>query len=157
MPVRGPFHRFFHHNSNSIKISFCSHPCCSEVIAMKFCTWHDSCAVMPCAKFSSDTMPYNGVKLKPIFHQMMEKLFVKWAPGTQEGRGANLDVSVLPNSGNILLSIIRIFPRGNESPSWTDKLHKTEMNISVMSDTKWWGLWYQMRVSQAGISNCIPQ
>ena len=37
---RGPFHKqFFHCDSNSPAISFCSHQSCSEVIAMKFCTW----------------------------------------------------------------------------------------------------------------------
>ena len=63
-----PFHkRFFNRYSNSMKISFCSYSCCSEVITMKFCTWHDSCAVVACAKFYSDMIPYNGVTLKPIF------------------------------------------------------------------------------------------
>ena len=60
----------------SIEISF-SHPKCVEVIAMKFCTWHDSCA-----KFCSDIIPYNGDTLKLFFHLMwitMVKLFVKWA------------------------------------------------------------------------------
>ena len=62
--VWSPFHEwFFHHNSNSMEISFCSHPSCSEVITIKFCTRHDSCAVMPCAKFCSDMMPNNGVTL----------------------------------------------------------------------------------------------
>ena len=61
-----------------------SHPSCSEVIAIKFCTWHDSCIVVACAKFCSDMIPYNGVTLKPIFHQIwitMGKFFVKWVPG----------------------------------------------------------------------------
>ena len=69
-----------------MEIPCCSGPSCSVGIAMKFCTWHDSCAVMACAKFSSDMMPYNGVTLKPIFHQiwiMMEKSFVKCVPGLQ--------------------------------------------------------------------------
>ena len=77
-----PFHEwFFHHNSNLMEILFCSHPSCNEVIAMKFCTGHDSCAVVGCAKFCSDMMSYNGVTLKPIFHPIwitMEKSFVKW-------------------------------------------------------------------------------
>ena len=36
------------------------------------------------AKFCSNVIPYNGVTLKPIFHQIwirMEKLVMKWAPG----------------------------------------------------------------------------
>ena len=73
----GPFHKgFFHHVSNSIEILFCSHPSSSEVVVMKFYTWHDSCAC-------SDMVPYNEVTRKPIFHRIwftMEKLFVKWAP-----------------------------------------------------------------------------
>ena len=72
----------FYCNSNFIEISFCSNPSCTEIITIKFCTWHDSCAVMPCAQFCSDIMSYNGVTLKPIFHWIwieMEKLFVQWA------------------------------------------------------------------------------
>ena len=40
----------FHRNSNSMEISFHSHLDANTVIATKFCTWHDSCAVMACAK-----------------------------------------------------------------------------------------------------------
>ena len=81
---RGRFHFFIHRNSNLMEISCCAHPSCVEVIATKFCTWHDSWAVVPCAKFNSDILPYNEVTVKIIFHQiwiMMEKSFVKWAPG----------------------------------------------------------------------------
>ena len=37
---------FFHCNSNSTEISFCSHLSSKEVMTMKFCTWHNSCAVI---------------------------------------------------------------------------------------------------------------
>ena len=60
-----------------MEILFCSHPSCSEVIAMKFCTWHDSSAVVACSEFSSDVITCNGVTLKPNVHQiwiMMEKI-----------------------------------------------------------------------------------
>ena len=51
----GPFHeRYFHCNSDSMEISFCSYPSCKEMIAMKFCTWHDSFADMACAKFCNN-------------------------------------------------------------------------------------------------------
>ena len=75
--------RFFHPNSNWMDISFCSHPSCSEVIAMKFCTWHDSPAIMTCAKFCSNILPYNGVIRKLNSHRILittEKSLVKWAP-----------------------------------------------------------------------------
>ena len=65
----GPFHeRVFHCISNMMEIWFCSHRSCSQVMARNFCTWHDSYAVVACAKFCSDMIPYNGVTLKPIFH-----------------------------------------------------------------------------------------
>ena len=35
----------------TIEHSFYSHPSCSELVTMKFCTWHESCAVVACAKF----------------------------------------------------------------------------------------------------------
>ena len=57
----------------------------NEVIAMKLCTSHDSCAVMACAKFCSSMIPYYGFKLKPILHGIwiaMEKLFMKWVPNS---------------------------------------------------------------------------
>ena len=54
---RGAFHeRFFHHNSNSMEISSCSHLSCSAVIVMEFSTLNDSCDVMACAKLCSDRM-----------------------------------------------------------------------------------------------------
>ena len=38
--VQGPFHkRYFHCNSNSMKISFCSHLLPNKVIATKFCIY----------------------------------------------------------------------------------------------------------------------
>ena len=82
---QGPISRtIFHRYSNSTKKSFCSYPSCCEVPAIKFFTWHDSCAIMACARFYSDMILHNGVTLKTVFHRIwisMEKSFVKWAPG----------------------------------------------------------------------------
>ena len=36
------------------------------MIFMKFCTWQDSCVIMPCALFCSDMIPYNGATLNPF-------------------------------------------------------------------------------------------
>ena len=49
------------------KFIFCSNPIGRKVIDKKFCTWHDSCAVVTCAKFCSDMVTYNRVTLKYIF------------------------------------------------------------------------------------------
>ena len=66
-PISGMI--LFHLNSNSMEISFSFHLNCSKVIAIKFCTWHDSCAVVASEKCRNMT-PYNGVTLKPIFHRI---------------------------------------------------------------------------------------
>ena len=71
-----PFHeqfyeQFFHRNSNLMDDSFCSHPSCSKMVAMKFCTWHDS---LPCAKFCSNMIPYNGV----TWNQFSIKFELQW-------------------------------------------------------------------------------
>ena len=64
---------------------FCSHSSCRKVITRKFCTCHDSCAVLACAKFCSVMiLSCYGITLKSIFHwiwNMMEKSFVKSTPG----------------------------------------------------------------------------
>ena len=52
-----PFNwQFFHYNSNSMEISFCSPPNFSPVIARKFCTRHYKWAIVSDAKMSSDLM-----------------------------------------------------------------------------------------------------
>ena len=57
---------FFEHNSYLMEMSFCSHPSYNEVIAMKFCTWHDSYAVMACAIFCCDIISNKGVDLNQL-------------------------------------------------------------------------------------------
>ena len=64
-----------------MKTSFCSHSYSDNVITVKFCACHDSCAVMACAKICSDTVAVNGIAVKWNFHHiwiMMEKALVKW-------------------------------------------------------------------------------
>ena len=64
----GPYDRWFStQNSNSMKISFC---CClnsNEVITTKFCTCHDSTAVVACAQFYSDLMAENEIMMNIFF------------------------------------------------------------------------------------------
>ena len=53
-------------------------------IATKFCTCHDSTAVVPCAKFHGDHCTTTWMRAEWNFHRIwitMEKPFVKWAPG----------------------------------------------------------------------------
>ena len=60
----------FHHNSNVMEISFCSRPKPNEVIATRFCTWRDSCAVVACAKFCCDMIISNWITAKCICHRI---------------------------------------------------------------------------------------
>ena len=65
--VLGPISRI----SNLMEISFCYHSDCNEEIAMKFCTWHDSCSVVAYTKFGSDIIPNNGVTPEEIFRRIL--------------------------------------------------------------------------------------
>ena len=50
----------------------------------KFCTWHDTCAVLACAKFFYHLMASNGVMARRSFHRIWmagKKTLVKRAPG----------------------------------------------------------------------------
>ena len=54
---RDPFHKhIFHHNSNVMEVSSCSHPNSNEVIALTFCMVQLSVA---CAKFCCDMITSN--------------------------------------------------------------------------------------------------
>ena len=67
-----------------MEISFHSHLDPITVIATKFCTWHDSCAVVACAKICCDLMASNGVMARRSFHRIWIagiKTLVKRAPG----------------------------------------------------------------------------
>ena len=52
--------------------------------SLQFCTWHDSCAVVACAKNFRDLMASNGITARRNFHRIWiagKKPLVKWAPG----------------------------------------------------------------------------
>ena len=66
-----------------MEISLYSHLDSITVIATKFCTWHDSCAVVACAKICCDLMTSNGVMARQSFHRIWiagKKPLVKRAP-----------------------------------------------------------------------------
>ena len=50
--------------------SFQSHLNSNTVIATKLCTWHDSCAVLACAKICCYLMACNGVMARRNFHRI---------------------------------------------------------------------------------------
>ena len=72
-------HNNFQHNSISIEISFHFHPNSNPLIATKFCTCHDSCAVMSCAKLCSN-MIIKNVTAKFFLHGI-RTLLVQWVWG----------------------------------------------------------------------------
>ena len=64
-PLLGPISlTVFHRNSNSMEISFLSHLDSNRVIATKYCTWHDSCAIC------CDLMAGNGIMARRNFHRI---------------------------------------------------------------------------------------
>ena len=69
--ARDPFHyRFCRRSSNSMAISFYSHFDFNTAIATKFCTWHDSCAVVACPKTCCDLMTNNGNTTRQNSHRI---------------------------------------------------------------------------------------
>ena len=82
----GPFHeRFFHRNSNSIEISFCSHLNCNEVIATKFAygttamlSWHVQNFSW---RYDTKQWSYTNSDFHRIFNCDWKLIFVKWALG----------------------------------------------------------------------------
>ena len=66
-----PFHQqFYHRNSNSMKISFHSHLDSDTMIVTNVWIWHDSCAVVACAKICCDLMTANGITARWSFHRI---------------------------------------------------------------------------------------
>ena len=76
------FHeRFFLRNSNSTVISFRPHPSCGEVIAVKFCTWHDSsCHVQKSVAISCWVIELLQGKVSIKIWTVDKSLLVKQAP-----------------------------------------------------------------------------
>ena len=69
-----------------MEISFHSHLNSYTWIAKKFCTWHDSCTVVACAKICCDLIVSNGITVRQSFHLIWivgKKSLVKRAPVPQ--------------------------------------------------------------------------
>ena len=67
--IRGPLHEpFFFCNSNLIENWFQCNSVVGYVNAIKFSTWHDSTAVMACAKFDSDHFNTSGMSTEWNFY-----------------------------------------------------------------------------------------
>ena len=67
-----------------MEISFHTHLNSNTVITTKFCTWHDSCAVVACAKICCDLMASNRITARRSLHRICiagKKSLVKRAPG----------------------------------------------------------------------------
>ena len=67
----------------SMETSTCHNSVAGHQIATNFCTCHDSTAVVPCTKFSSDHCDRIEVRVKRHFHRIwiaMQKPLVKRAP-----------------------------------------------------------------------------
>ena len=108
---RAPFHsRFFHRNSNSMEITFRSHLDSNSVIVTKFCTWHDSCAVVACAKICCDLMASDGITARRSFHRI-------WIAGkkslVKRAQGPHVPLSVIMTSWHGISLLIT-------DPFWAD-------------------------------------
>ena len=78
-----PSTKEFNHNSNLMANLYCCHLNLNAMNATKFCTWHDSCAVKPCAKICSNLLTKHQITGRWIYYEiwiMSETSLVKWAP-----------------------------------------------------------------------------
>ena len=70
----------FHHNSNPMENCCYSMP--GHQITTKFCTWHDNCAVISCAKFCSDHFEFGWDKKFHWIVLLMENIISIMGPLT---------------------------------------------------------------------------
>ena len=63
-------HRFVHHNSNSMEISFSCNSVAGDHVATKFRSCHDRTAVVPRAKLCSDRFNKIWMRAKWTFHHI---------------------------------------------------------------------------------------
>ena len=78
----------------------------------KNCTWHDSCAVVACAKFCCNMITSDWMRVKWNFHRIwivIEKSLVEWIPGTN----VNNIWSQLKCKGNF--NLLHMIPNSNEA------------------------------------------
>ena len=124
-----------------MEISFCSHPNTNEVIATRFGTWHDSWAVVACAKFCCDLIISNWIRSKWNFRWIwivMEKSLVKWVPGINITRylsriskwhskrysKSTFTSSIWEKSNN---DIAKYHPANHKIPVYSNKMRKFDM------------------------------
>ena len=97
-----PFHlRFFRRISNSMEISFHSHLESYRMIATKCCTWHDSCAVVACAKICCDLMASNGIMARRSFRRI-------WIAGKKNVSETGPWCTLHKNANRITLAYVTI-------------------------------------------------
>ena len=109
--IKRPFHyRVFHRNSISMKISFHSPLDSNTVIATKFCTWHDSCVVVACAKPCCDLMASNEITASESFHRISiaakKSLMKRYSATIKAERG--ISVPIHKKIGQFTINSLRV-------------------------------------------------
>ena len=82
------FHQCFSlQDWNTMKLSFCSKTLCDNIIVTNFCTCHDICAVMACAKYCSNLTTLDWFTTKSFCWVLIvsENWPVKWVSGQVYG------------------------------------------------------------------------
>ena len=108
-----------------MEISFCSHPNTNKVIATIFGTWHDSWAVVACAKCCCDMIISSWIRAKWNFHHIwivMEKSLVKWVPVrlSVDARKWPIGLAIMSHKHKINL------PIALETRSWHCNVYKSK-------------------------------
>ena len=138
-----------------MEISFCSHPNTKKVIATIFGTWHDSWAVVACAKFCRDIIISYWIRAKWNFHRIwivMEKSLVKWVPLSESpyqlfslsGRNGFMMLS----TNGIIFRVTgplcdRLIPPPPPPPPPKASDAKLWCFLWSALRKQWWGLWFE--------------
>ena len=86
----GPFHYIFVSNTNQLKLFSCLSLNYDMVMTTKFCTCHDSIAVMACAKFCSNPSRKNECHSIKIWI-VRQRSLVGWAHCNKPDRGSSFN------------------------------------------------------------------
>ena len=122
-----------------MEISFCSHPNTNKVITTIFGTWHDSWAVVACAKFCCDMVISNWIRAKWNFHRIwivMEKSLVKWAPGHESAATLHYNDVIMGAMASEIISLAIVY--STAYPDAVQRKHQSFASLAFVRGIHRW-------------------
>ena len=117
-----------------MEVSFHSHLDSNTVIARKFCTWHDSTAVVACAKICCDLVASNGIMARLSFHRIWiadKNPLVKRAPGDNESVDLKYAVEVIISRPLVKSMLELVLAYSQLDISWLNSIQFLKKNTNI--------------------------